>query len=932
MPHLLLLLFGFLLALPPGAAAQAPPAPAPAPGAPPATAPATAAFPLKGRITDPKGEALPFCNVFNKTTGQNTTANEQGTYQTAALAAGTYDVIFQYVGYEPRTEQITIRQQAVILNVTLTESTYNLGEVTVRAADEDPAYGIMRGAIARRKYYRDEISAFRCRTYIKGLGRLTNVPGKLLGGLIDMTPDIKPGIIYLSESVSELTFRQPGRVQERMISSRVSGRTKGLSFNRAAGLNFDFHDNLVKSGFSERGIVSPLASGAMTFYRFTLVGATPGPGGKLINKIEVRPRHRRDPAFHGFIYVQDDTWRLTSVDLRLNQDAGIEYVDEVRVEQVLGPVGPGGRVWRPLSQKINIQFEAFRFKGNANFTTVYSQYDVRPAYAPDAAPDEAPASSQLPTDAAAAAGTGTASAKPAKPKKVKPPRRAPAPRDSLFVGEVALRTGEVMRIEQDANVRDSAYWASIRPIPLTGEEERDYVEKDSVETIKNARPYQDSIDRARNKPSVGDFLLGGYEYQRTFLRRTLSVPPVFRMLQYNTVEGTVLNAPITYRQGFEDRRYWQVLTTLRYGFAEQRLRPAVELNYRYNPLRDARVWLEGGRQALNLNNTDPLAPLVNSVYTLLLNYNYLKLYERDYVAARWQAEVANGLTVGVAAAYADRRELVNHTDRVWRDVAGRALTPNYPIAAAPTGEAAADAVPGITRDAYFGRDGQRLFGRSRVVLGSLLVRYQPGQEFISRPDRKVNIGGPWPALSLRARGGTGTTGHPDSPTTPDTQTASANTHFLQVSLAADHTIDVGLVGELSLTVEGGFFPVRQRVSYLDYRHFRGNQTVLASSFDTGFQLLPYYQYSTTGAWLEGHAAHHFNGFFLNKIPALRQLKWQEVITANYLHTPQLGHYLEAGVGIEHIFKILRLDVYGAYQVGIGQRTRSQTGLRVGIGF
>jgi Family of unknown function (DUF5686)/CarboxypepD_reg-like domain len=915
----LLLLLSLLLIGPIGIGlAQTTPPPASSP------IPKPTGVPIKGRITDAAGQPMPFCNVYIKTTGQNTTANENGNYQTVGLAPGTYEVIYQYVGYEPRTERVVIQGQAITLNITLTESTYNLGEVTVRASDEDPAYGIMRAAIARRKYYRDEISAFRCRTYIKGLARLTDVPGKLLGGLIDMTPDIKPGIIYLSESVSELTFRQPGRVQERMISSRVSGRTKGMSFNRAAGLNFDFYDNLVKSGFSERGIVSPLANGAMTFYRFTLVGATSGPGGKLINKIEVRPRHRRDPAFHGFIYIQDDTWRLTSVDLRLDQDAGIEYVDEIRVEQVMGAVGEGSRVWRPLSQKINIQFEAFKFKGNANFTTVYSQYDVRPAYPAAAEPRDEPVSSQLPAEVASTA-AAKRQEKHEQRKKVKPPKRADAPRDSLFVGEIPLKAGEVMRVEQDANERDSAYWASIRPIPLTTEENRDYVEKDSIESIKNARPYQDSLDRARNKPSLGDLLLGGYEYQRTFLKRTLSVPPVFRMLQYNTVEGTVINAPIQYQQRYEDRRFWQVLTTLRYGVVEKRFRPSVDLLYRYNPLHDSRFGLEGGRQIRDINNTEPIAPLVNSVYTLLLNHNYLKLYERDYAAIRWQSEVVNGLIVGGAAGYAIRRELFNTTDRVWRDQSERFLTPNNPFATLTPG-----AQPNsLLRDTYLGLDGQRLFLRSSISSFSTFVRWQPGQEFITRPNRKVNMGGPWPALTFRTRGGVGKNDALGGSPTQDLVAPRTNTRFLQISLALDHTIDAGLVGELTLNGEAGYFPVKENVTFVDYRHFRGNQTVLASSFDTGFQLLPYYEYSTTGAWVEGHAAHHFNGFFLNKIPALRQLKWQEVATVNYLYTPTLGNYFEAGIGIEHILKLIRIDAYAAYR---GSGGRVSSGLRVGLGF
>jgi hypothetical protein len=48
--------------------------------------------------------------------------------------------------------------------------------VTVKAGKEDPAYTIMRKAIAKAKFHTQQIDAYSATVYIKGKGQLTDYP------------------------------------------------------------------------------------------------------------------------------------------------------------------------------------------------------------------------------------------------------------------------------------------------------------------------------------------------------------------------------------------------------------------------------------------------------------------------------------------------------------------------------------------------------------------------------------------------------------------------------------------------------------------------------------------------------------------------------------------------------------------------------------
>ena len=78
--------------------------------------------------------------------------------------------------------------------------------------------------------------------------------------------------------------------------------------------------------------------------------------------------------------------------------------------------------------------------------------------------------------------------------------------------------GEIMKVNAGSNKKDSLYWETVRPIPLTNDEAVDYHRRDSAQVIKESKPYLDSLDRVNNKFTAGA-LVKGYYWDNSFKKR-----------------------------------------------------------------------------------------------------------------------------------------------------------------------------------------------------------------------------------------------------------------------------------------------------------------------------------------------------------------------------------------------------------------------------
>jgi hypothetical protein len=780
---------------------------------------------ISGKITDEKNQPLPFVNVYIKGTTIGTTANLDGNYS-LELDQGECNLVFHLIGYRQREEKISVAAKPFHLDIRLSPESYELKEIKINANAEDPAYEIIRHAQKKRKFYLGQVERYSCSAYVKSTQKLISYPKKILGQTVDLDDvlDTATGIFYLSESVSRFSFQRPDRIREEMISSKVSGSARTYSFNQASDFLISFYESLVQfENIVPRGIVSPISPTAMLFYNYRLEG-TFIENGLTVNKIKVMPKRKSDPVFTGDIYILDDSWRIHSVDLFITKDQQMEFLDTFRIHQSFIPVEK--EVWMPFSGQFNYVFSFLGFRGKGTVLGINSDYNIHPDFA-----------------------------------------------GNFF-------SGEIMKVNKDANKKDSSYWNNARLVPLTGEESRDYVKRDSTHELHQSKTYRDSVDRKHNKFEIGN-VLSGYSYQNSFEHWQFSFSPLVSGIEFNTVEGWNGNLVIDYnkRYGEGDLRQKNLSVSLRNGFSNHHFNGNVSYSFRYDPEERASYRITAGTDVNQFSDRKPVTEFVNSLYSLLAEKNFMKIYEKRFLKVQQQSEFINGLRLGIVAEYARRIPLVNTNVYSFVDVKNRRYTSNDPLNPA-------------TDDYHFPEN------NSLLVEANLRIRFR--QEYISRPEGKFITGSKYPTFRINYRKGI------------DAFNSDVNYDFAKIGV--EDKILFGLFGQLNYEASYGKFLSSKQVYFMDKNHFNGNQTFISGFGLTDFKLLDYYRYSTTDPFAEAHAEHNFGGFILNKIPLIRKLKLNEIAGFHYLHTDVLKNYYELSFGIEKL-NAFRIDFVTSFAEG-----------------
>jgi len=325
---------------------------------------------ITGKVTDAKsGDPVPFANVVFKGTTIGATTDFDGRYEISTNNPGD-SLVASYIGYKARVKYVVINQ-SVILNFQLEEDIIRLREV-IFLADENPAFAIMRNAVANKdKHDKRNLKAYEFESYSKIEFDLDNLTEKFksrkmvqkVKAVIDSIDQIagddgQPILpLFISESISRSYFRNhPKLNKEHILKTKIIGVgvQDGTFIGNFIGSSFqeyNFYQNWLNIWTKE--FVSPISDGWKGYYDVYLTDSL-YIGDHYCYRIDLYPKRKGDLAFNGSIWLTTDTYALKQVDVWIDKTANLNYIEKLKIQQELEPSGAGP--WIPVKSRIFTDF------------------------------------------------------------------------------------------------------------------------------------------------------------------------------------------------------------------------------------------------------------------------------------------------------------------------------------------------------------------------------------------------------------------------------------------------------------------------------------------------------------------------------------------------------------------------------------------------
>ncbi len=839
---------------------------------------------IEGKIIDANNNPIPYATIFCKEISKGTTSNVEGYYK-LDLPKGDHEIVVRYLGYKTKVLTIQCAKKTQNIDIVLQEQAFKIPEVRILASGEDPAYSIMRKAVAMSYYYLNQVEEYNCRIYLKGSGKAVEIP-KILQKTFKKE-GIEEGKPIVIENITDMHFKLPDIVEENTVSMRST--MEGNDVSPMGYITLSLYNDI-------DGVISPLSRDAFAYYKFQLA-ASFYDQDYLVHKIKIIPRREGYDLYSGHIYIVEGFWHLHSAELFLKQK-----MFQIKINQVYTPVGDD--IWMPVSHDFDIEAGVMGIKFKFKYVASVSNYKVKlnskldhsvyrnllvesKEYADEVNKIEQQQQKEI---------QDLVKKESLSKKESRKLKKLVKEDVSKSIPKKELEIKDHNHVDDSAALRSVEYWDSIRPIPLTLDEFEGYIVKDSIQgRAEKDSVFRDSLKHKDSRFSWNKLLMGGtFSFEKGHSFRYGGIID-FSHIDFNTVDGLKYGMEFSYIHQADSGKYFRITQFSDYAFARERMTSYLDVFYRYNGLKRAYLNLNGGRRTIDFNSQTGITKNLNAITTLFLKENYLKLYQKDYVNLGHRIDLANGLDLFTGFEFAKRQELINHSDYNLYNPFKKEYTTNIP----PVNQ--------------FDQD---LISNHNASILSIRVSYTPEYYYTIDEGIKWNSYSRFPTFGLNYRKGINNLFGSD-----------VNYDHLEVTIRQRKNIR--RVGTLNYRIAAGSFLNSDKAYFADYKHFGTNYPFLiGTSEETLFRLINYYDYSTNKNYFEGHVWLENDRILLKRLPVLNKTLMREFIYVNYLSTTGNYPYYEVGYGLNQIFLMFNLEVFAGFKGS----SHEYTGIKIGIPF
>ncbi|MDQ3050135.1 MAG: DUF5686 and carboxypeptidase regulatory-like domain-containing protein [Bacteroidota bacterium] len=425
---------------------------------------------------------------------------------------------------------------------------------------------------------------------------------------------------------------------------------------------------------------------------------------------------------------------------------------------------------------------------------------------------------------------------------------SPAP-DSVFAGS------ENIKVLEATVPQDDAFWAVSRHDSLSDREKKIY---QMVDTIKNLPAFKTYID------IITLFVTGYYE------AGYFEIGPYFTLYSFNAVEGSRFKFGGRTSNKFSDRI--RLEGYLAYGAKDEKFKYMGGFRYYLKTKPREAIGARYKNDVLQLGQSDNAFQDDNILSSLFRRNPADKLTQMESYRVYYEKEWFSGYSHRISLDHGVMKPL------------------------------------GALNFTYY--TGDELSDTSSIINTTEVtthIRFAYREKFVEGKTGRISLGSEYPVTQLIYTAGL-------------KGVFESNFSYHKLVAKIDDIVKVPPFGYAYYALEAG--KTWGTVPYPLLNVHQGNESYFYDY--AAFNMMNYYEF-ISDQYASLFVVQHFEGFFLDRIPLLRKLKWREVASLRGVYgslskenrllmvqNEEIGSlstkpYVEAGFGVENIFKILRFD-------------------------